>query len=296
MVGATLDDIRRYVESIASDSGDYVLVCGRTGERPVPAAGLTFDTRPTARAAARATEQYRAALRRYDPQVPYYDVVVCQRSAAGRDSDPERRRSSETEDPLDDRASMIDFCHTVAGAVFESVAASSYTDVEDAIMDTYFSVAESVDGPDELCIRLIESMATELEDSLDPDEQREILLASANRLPPGPADEEPLESALSRLQAATVLEAFTLDPDSDDADETAGSWTVTLDEYAFGDSDERLVTLPIVLDVLRRRPDRELEISAVERLSEESATWRLDVSTEATSSNGLIHASPEPEP
>jgi len=45
------------------------LRCGRAGDRPLPAAGNRFPDRATARAAARATEQYRSALRRYDPQV-----------------------------------------------------------------------------------------------------------------------------------------------------------------------------------------------------------------------------------
>ena len=94
MVGPTLVDIREHVETLASDDGDYYIVCGRTGDRPVPAAGLRFDERGTARSAARATEQYRAALRRYDPKVPRYDVIVCQRyeRAEGR-SDPESGRS-----------------------------------------------------------------------------------------------------------------------------------------------------------------------------------------------------------
>ncbi|SIS08644.1 hypothetical protein SAMN05421752_11082 [Natronorubrum thiooxidans] len=80
MMGETLGDIRHDIESLASDAGTYYLICGRTGERPVPAAGLYFESRSTARAATHATEQYRAVLRQYDPQVPYYDMIICETS------------------------------------------------------------------------------------------------------------------------------------------------------------------------------------------------------------------------
>ncbi|WP_449289236.1 DUF7552 domain-containing protein [Natrarchaeobius oligotrophus] len=65
-LGGVLDDIRRYVESLASDSGEYVLRCGRTGDRPVPAAGLTFGTRATARAAALEPAEQLALLQSAD--------------------------------------------------------------------------------------------------------------------------------------------------------------------------------------------------------------------------------------
>ena len=81
MIGTTLAAISDHIETVASADGDYSLVCARYGDRPVPAAGLRFESRAAARAAARATEQYRDALRRYDPQVPYYDVIVRQEYA-----------------------------------------------------------------------------------------------------------------------------------------------------------------------------------------------------------------------
>lgn len=80
MVDLTLAPIRAYVEALASDGGEYYVVCGRTGSRPVPATGKRFASRTSARLAARASERYRAALRRYDPQVPHYDLIVCQRA------------------------------------------------------------------------------------------------------------------------------------------------------------------------------------------------------------------------
>lgn len=84
MIGTTLLDIADHIESLAAADGEFSLVCARYGDRPVPAAGLRFDSRETARAAARATEQYRDALRRYDPELPFYDVVVRQEFAEPR--------------------------------------------------------------------------------------------------------------------------------------------------------------------------------------------------------------------
>ena len=104
MIGTTLLEIGDHIESLASETGEYSLVCARYGDRPVPAAGLRFESRPVARAAARATEQYRDALRRYDPRLPYYDVIVRQEFAdAGPATDPADRESTDSGDPHDVR-------------------------------------------------------------------------------------------------------------------------------------------------------------------------------------------------
>mgnify|MGYP006278448483 CR=1 FL=1 len=84
-----LTELRRYVESLSTETGEYVLCCARTGESPVPADGLRFDSRERARAAAAATRLYRATLRRYDPAVPYRDPVVDQRPAEPLETDRE---------------------------------------------------------------------------------------------------------------------------------------------------------------------------------------------------------------
>jgi hypothetical protein len=97
VVATTLVEIRERIGALASDDGDYYVVCGRTGDRPVPAAGKRFEGRATARSAARATEQYRSALRRYDPQVPYYDLIVC-RDAERRVSGGRPRQCTRTTD------------------------------------------------------------------------------------------------------------------------------------------------------------------------------------------------------
>jgi hypothetical protein len=74
----SLAELRENVEALATDDGEFFVVCGRTGERPFPAAGKRFPDRPSARQAVRTTEQYRATLRQYDPALPKYDPIVCQ--------------------------------------------------------------------------------------------------------------------------------------------------------------------------------------------------------------------------
>ena len=96
VIGTTLASISDHIEALASADGEFSLVCARYGDRPVPAAGLRFESRAAARAAARATEQYRDALRRYDPRVPYYDVIVRQEYA-----DDERVDAGESADAAD---------------------------------------------------------------------------------------------------------------------------------------------------------------------------------------------------
>jgi hypothetical protein len=82
MAATPLTSLREYVERLASETGEYRLVCGRTGHRPVPAAGLRFESRQAAQIAARVTTQYRATLRHYDPRLPVYDIIVCQDTAS----------------------------------------------------------------------------------------------------------------------------------------------------------------------------------------------------------------------
>ncbi|GAB7093051.1 hypothetical protein JCM30237_02030 [Halolamina litorea] len=76
MTDGKLCPLRERIEALASERGEYYLVCGRYGDRPVPAAGCRFENRSTACEAARLTEEYRAVLRGYDPELPRYDIVV----------------------------------------------------------------------------------------------------------------------------------------------------------------------------------------------------------------------------
>jgi hypothetical protein len=72
---------RRHVEALASSTGEYIVVCARTGTRPVPVAGKRFPDRRSAVAAATVATLYRAHLRRYDERTTRYDLVACQEPA-----------------------------------------------------------------------------------------------------------------------------------------------------------------------------------------------------------------------
>lgn len=295
MIGATLGDIREYIESLATESGEYYLACARTGERPVPAADLYFRDRETARAAARATEQYRQTLRRYDPQLPCYDVIVCQRStvrwgeaADGIACPPARPAGA---DDAADGQSPVEYCHTVASVLFETIASSPYDGVEDAVMETYFEAAEAIEHPDELCLQLLESMAAELDARLGVDDQARVLRAAASRLPtPADAsDGDPLASTLADLEAVELLDRYAIEDCSIDLDADERVWTVRLDGYAPVDSDDRCVTLPLVVELFRRLSDRPLTVTPTGNLAErEPGAWRLTITTGGTVSDGLV--------
>lgn len=74
----TLCAIRGRIETLATATGEYYVVCGRTGEQPVPVDGMRFPDRETASEAAQTATAYRAVLREYDSQAPVYDFIVCQ--------------------------------------------------------------------------------------------------------------------------------------------------------------------------------------------------------------------------
>ncbi|MFD1525879.1 DUF7552 domain-containing protein [Halolamina salina] len=89
MTEGELCPLRRRIEALASERGEFYLVCSRYGDRPVPADGCRFESRAVARRAARLTEEYRSALRRYDPKLPQYDIVVRQTPEIRAEADPD---------------------------------------------------------------------------------------------------------------------------------------------------------------------------------------------------------------
>lgn len=267
MVGAALVDIRDHIETLASDDGDYYVVCGRTGDRPVPVSGLRFDGREAASSAADATEQYRSALRRYDPQVPYYDLIVCQR--ASREPAPTRSRSVATEtlryllfgspgtsDDGPERRTLVEFCHRIVGAVFETLSEEGYGDVESGIIDAYFELAETIDHPDELCLSLLESMTAKLDDNLRPTSQREVLTGTAARLEPADRTEDAIAGTFSTLAAHGVIRNYTRSPRSIGFDNDTRSTVARIDGYAFSPHDGRLPVLPLTVELIRHKPTR----------------------------------------
>ncbi len=262
MVGVTLAQLRARVEELASDGGTYSIVCGRTGDRPVPAVRKRFDEREVAGEALRATEQYRAALRRYDPQLPYYDLIVCQEMVPSSASVATQWASRESVlgSPSDagsppERRTLAEFCHRVAASVFETLSDSGARGVETAVMDAYLDLAETVDDPDELCLCLLESMATELDRQLTPGEQGDLLAGAAARLRPLDPTGSPLPATLSALRTWGLLGEYTQSPAAVDLRGGTRSTVVRLSGYALSPREGRLPVLPLVLDLYRRRPD-----------------------------------------
>lgn len=297
MIGTTLSDIRHHIESLATPTGRYYLVCARTGDRPVPADGLYFDCRPTARAAATATEQYRSALRRYDTQLPCYDVIVCEQSDRVRSPTDEQypadacgsSPATEPGDQSDGEGSPVDFCHTVAGVVFETIANSTHTGVQSAIMDRYLDLAETVDSPDELCLQLIQSIATELDERLSADEQADLLRTAAAHLPaptsPDPAS-DPLESALDALESVSLLRSYRIDQRSVSCGST--TWELWVRGYQLDVGPDRLVTLPLVVELFRRLSTVALMITDAERTAGSTSSWRLTLTASPAQTNGPL--------
>jgi hypothetical protein len=271
MVGTTLVEIREHVEALASTDGAFLVRCGRTGDRPVPISGLRFERRAAARNAARAAEQYRTALRRYDPRLPYHDLIVCQEtgsadprpgSGAVSTSRPQNATNPALSErlPTEERSGpnhreLVEFCHTVAAAVFETLSEEGYDAVGTAVMDAYLELAETIPGPDGLCLCLLESMATELDEQLCPAEQADVLASAATRLPPIDAADPSVSATLSGLEARGLFESYTRSPLSVSLDDGTRSVVVRLSEYALSPQHNRLPVLPIVLELHRHRPD-----------------------------------------
>jgi hypothetical protein len=299
MVGPTLIDIREHIEALASEDGQYYLRCGRTGDRPVPTAGTRFPDRATARAAARATEQYRSALRRYDPQVPYYDLIVCE--APPQDTTAAHVREPEADSPQDslskpvltdsatpERRDLVEFCHRVAGAVFEALSEAGYDGVESGVMDAYFQHAETVGDPDELCLCLLESMASELHARLSPADQAEVLTDAAARLESPSGGDSPLDASLTALEQRGLIESYTRSPYSVDLDGGAGAVVVQISGYALSAHGGRLPVLPLTLELCRHHTEQSpqsVQVAAVD------GRWQLTFSlADAGSQNGIVSA------
>jgi hypothetical protein len=262
MLGTMLRDLRAHIEALAVDDGSYTLVCSRHGEQPVPTTGLWFPTRSVARQAARATTQYRTALRRYDPELPRYDIVVCQ----GHPSATTPAASAPTVHARPGDSALVTFCHRVAAAVFETLAAEGHDAAEAAVMDAYLDHAETQPTADGLCLRLLESMATVLADRLTPREQAAVLAAAADRLPAAsasPADDtatdSPADTAVTAvfetLRTRGVVGAYRDTPWLQHRSTGTRSILVEFSGYAFSPYGGSLPTLPVVIELYRSAAD-----------------------------------------
>lgn len=270
MVGSTLIDIREHIEALADEEGRYYVVCGRTGEQPIPVVGLRFANRETTQAAARAAEQYRTALRRYDPRTPFYDLIVCEQPATEQQTNAQRVRNSTSATPqrtlsdpvLDDstptpqRRDRIEFCHRVAGAVFETLSENGYHSVETAVMDAYFELAETIDNPDELCLCLLESTAAELGERLDPSKQADVISTAAVRLGTTQQKSDPVMAALRTLEKRGLIETAVCQPESVAVETGSRAPTVELSGYALAPQGGYLPVLPLTLELSRHTQGR----------------------------------------
>lgn len=278
MVGETLGEYRSRIESLSSTDGEFAVVCGRTGIRPVPVAGERFPSRETAEAAARAATAYRAVLRRWDPRAPWYDFIACE-LPTGLDTPPAGRSDT----------SLSGFCHDVAAAVFDALSTAGFEEIEGAIMDAYCRSADRIDDPDQLCLQLLATLAAQLDRRLDADEQRRVLRTAARALPQSEGCGSVTET-FDRLRRVGIIEAYGIDA-NDNWEVGRQSWTVTVDEYALGTTGEPMPTLPIALDLLRRLPQATLTLSSARYLGD--ARWQFTVTaTETGSSAGLARIQP----
>jgi hypothetical protein len=309
MVGTTLIEIREHIDALTSEDGTYYVVCGRTGERPIPTAGKRFPGRTTAQSAARAAEQYRTALRRYDPQLPYYDLVVCQDAGPqvgatpnGSQSGAEPTESSRSGSEgvhdsglLDgERQRLVEFCHRVAAAVFETLCDRGHRAVETAVMDAYFDLAETLSDPDDLCLCLLESTARELDTRLDPSQQADVLSRAASRLAPPTESGAPVTTVCTRLQQLGLFERYRCSPSTVDAVGERRSVVVELTDYALSPQDGRLPVLPVVVDLFRQRP--RWSPSTVEAAAVDGG-WRVTLTLASDAEpDGLASAPIRPKP
>ena len=286
MVGVTLAGLRGRIDDLATDTGAYYVACGRTGDRPIPVTDKRFRDRAAARRAADAAEQYRAALRRYDPQVPRYDFIVRQASGPSATApghtcpDPPDARWVLSEPVLTDavgadrRDQVIERCHRVAAATFEALSDCGYQGVERAVMDRYTVVAESLPTPDGLCLCLLESMAETLSDRLNGAEQATVLARAADRIQPRASDRSPVTAAFTRLQECGVVGEFSPPTAHSVRQPPERVVGVRFSGYVLSPRRGRLPVLPIVVDLFGRLPERPPQRVWIEP---DGDGWRLGV-------------------
>ena len=291
MIDGTLAELRTRIDALASDDGAYYLVCGRTGDRPVPAAGARFPDREAARTAARTVERYRAHLRRYDPRYPHLDVIVCQDDGTPV-PDPDVWTLST---PVLDGATvqpsnreLVGFCHRVVAAVFETLSDAGHGAAERVITSDYAAVADAVADPDDLCLYLLERMAATLDRRLTPTAQATVLTDAATRLSPVEPADDPLSDTLGSLQRRGLLGAYRQSPWAADLDTGTRSVDVHLSEYALSPRRGRLPVLPLVVGLYRRCPDRP---PSSLRAAGDGDGWRIRLALDADAEpNGLVSA------
>lgn len=74
---AIIQQARDRIETVAVDDGAFGVACKDTGCSPAPVTGRTFETFADAELACLSARAYRRALRRLDPSLTEYQLVVC---------------------------------------------------------------------------------------------------------------------------------------------------------------------------------------------------------------------------
>ncbi|MCO8266012.1 hypothetical protein NKF06_05295 [Haloferax sp. AB510] len=301
--GGTLRDVRAEIRSLARPDGDYAIVCGRTGSEPGAATGQRFPDRRTAGEAAELTREYRAALRRYDPNIPYDDPQVYEVSKG-----PPQSATAGSED---DYTRYSAFCHDTAGALFEALSELGHREAETAAMETYLTLAEVVEDHDDFCLTLVWSLMSELDVRLSVAEQRAVVETAAGLFCPKPTP-NPVDATLGQLETVGFVEGYSVRPIPDtgadiaadrasetdaradartdartDGDDSSRTWELTFGDYALAERTGRIPTLPIAVSLLRRTPGRAVRFIDGEALSD--GRWRLRVRmTPEGESAGLV--------
>jgi hypothetical protein len=268
MVGSTLAKIRARIETLAAPDGEFRVVCGRTGTSPVPVDGLRFPTRDAAEEAAQTAATYRSVLRRWDPRAPWYDFIACEAPDGLAVGARERRAASAG------RSALTGFCHDVAAAVFQTLSTAGHDAVEAEVMDAYCERADAFDDADALCFHLLRTLARELDARLSPADGASVLDDAAREFSRPPTSEEPLDATFERLRAVGLIDGYTLEPNRGDG-VGRRSWRVTVEGYALAADEQSLPALPIAIDLCRRLPGANLQLSAAERLADR--TWRFEL-------------------
>ncbi|WP_144901984.1 DUF7551 domain-containing protein [Halobellus captivus] len=277
MVGATLRDISRHVDCLSAPGGPYAVVCGRTGCEPHPVSGRRFDDRDTAAEAAEAAAEYRATLRQYDPQVPFYEPLVHD----VEDTPP----GVATTGDADPRFRYLEFCHNVAGATFEALSDASLREVETAAMETYLTLAEVVEDRDDFCLTMLWSVTSELALRADRNQRAHVVDAAAAALrgPNAPSTVGPDEALRATIE--TLERVGFVDANSVAVGAGSDRWRVTFGDYALAERTGRLPTLPLSVALAKRLPQTNFSFTAATPVGE--GRWQLAVELDETP-DGLV--------
>ncbi|MDX1745856.1 MAG: hypothetical protein R3324_07965, partial [Halobacteriales archaeon] len=279
-IGSRLGQLSARIGELTSQSGLFYVVCARTSVRPAPVAAQRFGTRRLAEEAAVCATNYRAVLRELDQSLPVYDLVANEATTGAHwlDTTPEHAQSVQSSRrewepvPDSDYDARIDFCHALAGVVFEALSTAGYRGVDRECRATMDRVA----GADERCLTLLAALDAQLDD-LAANARATVLRTAAGRLARSSAYGDPIEATLERLQSVDLLETYEIGRRGPEATGTTRSVEATLTGYALGANDGTAPRLPITVDLLRRRPD--LPISSLRMTRLDDQVCRLELPT-----------------